>query len=105
VEELRQFDAMILAIGGKVARPAIPGIDSTRVCAFEDVLRCKVEGCECHPGDREPPLACGQTVLVWGDHFAAADSAEKLAGDGKKVCVVTENREFTQWMGPSHSAM
>jgi 2,4-dienoyl-CoA reductase-like NADH-dependent reductase (Old Yellow Enzyme family)/thioredoxin reductase len=102
LEELRGFDAVILATGSKVARPAIPGIDSTRVCTFEDVLRCKVEGCEYHPGDREPPLECGQTVLVWGDHFAAADSAEKLAGDGKKVYVVTENREFAQWMEPCH---
>ena len=45
VEELRQFDAAILTTGGKVAWPAIPGIDSSRVCTFEDVLRCKVEGC------------------------------------------------------------
>ncbi len=102
VEELRQFDAVILATGGKVARPAIPGIDSSPVCTFEDVLRCKVEGCEYYPTDRQPPLECGPTVLIWGDHFAAADSAEKLAGDGKKVYVVTENREFAQWMEPCH---
>ena len=101
-EELRQFDAVILATGGKVPRPAIPGADSPRVCTFEDVLRCKVEGCEYHSGDREPPLECGPAVLVWGDHFAAADTAEKLAGDGKKVCVVTEKREFAQWMEPCH---
>jgi thioredoxin reductase len=93
---------VILATGGKVPRPAIPGADSPRVCTFEDVLRCKVEGCEYHSGDREPPLECGPAVLVWGDHFAAADTAEKLAGDGKKVCVVTEKREFAQWMEPCH---
>jgi 2,4-dienoyl-CoA reductase-like NADH-dependent reductase (Old Yellow Enzyme family)/thioredoxin reductase len=102
LDELREFDAVILATGGKVAQPAIPGIDSSRVCTFEDVLRCKVEGCEYHPGDRQPPLECGQTVLVWGDHFAAADSAEKLAADGKQVYLVTENREFAQWMEPCH---
>ena len=101
-EELRQFDAVILATGGKVARPAIPGIDSSRVCTFEDVLRCEVEGCEYYPTDRQPPIECGAMVLVWGDHFAAADSAEKLAADGNKVYVVTGNREFAQWMEPCH---
>ena len=101
-EELRQFDAVVLATGSKVTRPAIPGINSPQVCTFEDVLRCKVEGCEYYPTDRQPPTECGPTVLIWGDHFAAADSAEKLAADGKKVYVVTENREFAQWMEPCH---
>jgi len=67
-----------------------------------DVLRCAASSCDYFPQDREPPLDCGQTVLVWGDHFGAADAAEKLAAEGRKVYVVTENREFAQWMEPCH---
>jgi thioredoxin reductase len=48
------------------------------------------------------PLDYGESVLVWGDHFGAADAAEKLAGDGKKVYVVTENPDFAEWMEPCH---
>jgi thioredoxin reductase len=72
------------------------------VCTFEDVLRCGVEACECFPQGRGLPVKCGKRVLIWGDHFGASDAAEKLAADGKKVYVVTENREFAQWLEPCH---
>ena len=102
VEELKNFDAVILATGGRIVRPAIPGIDADLVITFTDVLRCAATSCEYYPEDREPPLDCGETVLIWGDHFGAADAAEKLAAEGRKVYVVTENREFAQWMEPCH---
>jgi NADPH-dependent 2,4-dienoyl-CoA reductase/sulfur reductase-like enzyme len=101
-EELGQFDAVILASGGRVKRPEIPGVDAPLVCTFQDVLRCRMESCEYYPDDRAPPVECGRIVLVWGDHFGAADTAEKLAGDGRKVYVVTENAEFAPWMEPCH---
>jgi thioredoxin reductase len=41
-------------------------------------------------------------VLIWGDHFGAADAAEKLGTDGKKVYIVTESKEFAAWMEPIH---
>jgi len=102
VEDLKPFDAVILATGGRVARPDVPGIDLPRVVTFPDVLRCEMKHCEFYPDDKAPPVACGDTVLIWGDHFAAADTAEKLAASGKKVYVVTENREFAEWMEPCH---
>jgi len=102
VEDLKNFDAVILATGGRIARPAIPGIDADLVITFTDVLRCTATSCEFYPEDREPPLDCGETVLIWGDHYGAADAAEKLAAEGRKVYVVTENREFAQWMEPCH---
>ena len=102
VEDLKNFDAVILATGGRIARPAVPGIDADLVITFTDVLRCTATSCEFYPEDREPPLDCGETVLIWGDHFGAADAAEKLAAEGRKVYVVTENREFAQWMEPCH---
>lgn len=102
LEALRQFDVVIVATGGNVARPDIPGIDSSIVCTFEDVLRCKEVDCEFYPAGKEPPVECGDTVLVWGDHFGAADSAEKLGTEGKKVYLVTEQSEFAGWMEPCH---
>lgn len=103
VEELESFDAVILATGGRVAWPDVSGVDGPCVSTFHDVLRCRTEKCEFFPEDKPPPLAeCGQTVLVWGDHFAAADAAEKLAGEGRKVYVVTDRPEFAQWMEPCH---
>ena len=102
VEELKSFDAVILATGGRVARPDIPGIDLPLVYTFEDVLRCNLQNCEFHVEDKQPPDECGPAVLIWGDHFGAADAAEKLAHGDKRVFLVTENREFAEWMEPCH---
>jgi thioredoxin reductase len=102
VEELRQFDAVVLATGGKIAEPDIPGIELPLVCTFEDVLRCGMTSCEFYPEDKPPPAQCGSSVLIWGDHFGAVDATERLAGDGRKVYLVTENQEFAEWMEPCH---
>jgi len=102
VEVLKPFDAVIVATGGRVVRPDVPGIHLPLVCTFEDVLRCTMENCQYHDSGKAPPVQCGPTVLVWGDHFGAADAAEKLASEGKQVYVVTENREFAAWMEPCH---
>jgi 2,4-dienoyl-CoA reductase-like NADH-dependent reductase (Old Yellow Enzyme family)/thioredoxin reductase len=101
-DELKAFDAVILATGGKTARPDVPGVDSPIVVTFHDVLRCRTTDCEYYPEDKAPPVECGQNVLIWGDHFAAADAAEKLAGQGRQVTVVTESPEFAAWMEPCH---
>ena len=93
---------MIVATGARFARPDVPGIDLPLVVTFEDVLRCHTERCEFYCSGKPSPAACGETVLVWGDHFGAADTAEKLAFEGKKVFVVTEAAEFAQWMEPCH---
>ncbi len=101
-EQLRPFDAVILATGARFARPDVPGIDLPLVVTFEDVLRCHTERCEFYCSSKPSPAACGQTVLVWGDHFGAADTAERLAFEGRQVFVVTEAAEFAQWMEPCH---
>jgi 2,4-dienoyl-CoA reductase-like NADH-dependent reductase (Old Yellow Enzyme family)/thioredoxin reductase len=102
VDELKQFDAVVLAGGGKIARPDIPGIDLPLVCTFEDVLRCGLTSCEFYPDDKLPPMECGSAVLIWGDHFAAVDATERLAGEGREVTIVTEKAEFAEWMEPCH---
>lgn len=102
VEQLREFDAVVVATGARVVRPDVPGIDASIVCTFEDVLRCGAGGCEHHPDDKAPPVDCGRTVLIWGDHFAAVDAAERLGIAGRKVFIVTEQREFARWLEPCH---
>ncbi len=102
-EELKKYDVVLVATGAGVARPDIKGIDSERVCTYEDVLRCKAKNCEYWPkGGKAEPAKVGDTVLIWGDYYGAADAAEKLGTEGKKVYIITENSEFAAWMEPSH---
>ncbi|UCE47659.1 MAG: FAD-dependent oxidoreductase, partial [Phycisphaerales bacterium] len=101
-KDLKRFDVVLLAAGGRVVKPDIPGIDLPFVVTFEDVLRCKSKKCEYYPKGKAKPVECGRNVLIWGDHFGAADAAEKLGCDGKKVTIVTENRDFAEWMEPCH---
>jgi len=103
VKDLKGFDVVLLAAGGRVAKPDIPGIDLPFVTTFEDVLRCKNTKCEYYPSpNKAKPVECGQNVLIWGDHFGAADTAERLGCAGKKVTIVTENHDFAEWMEPCH---
>jgi len=102
-DELKDFDAVLVATGSEVIRPDIKGIDSSCVCTFEDILRCKSTNCEYWPKNGKPePVEVGDTVLIWGDHYGAADTAEKLGTAGKKIYIVTENSEFASWMEPCH---
>lgn len=103
-EELKKYDVVLIAVGGSVVRPEVNGIDSDGVCTFEDVLRCNLKNCEYYPKgkDKEDPVEVGNTVMIWGDSFGAVDVAEKLGIEGKKVYIVTENREFAAWMEPIH---
>jgi 2,4-dienoyl-CoA reductase-like NADH-dependent reductase (Old Yellow Enzyme family)/thioredoxin reductase len=102
LQRLKTFDAVLLATGSRVVRPNVPGINLPFVVTFEDVLRCKNKKCEHYPEDKLPPVECGDTVLIWGDHFGAADAAERLGHAGKKVFIVTPNRDFAEWMEPCH---
>jgi thioredoxin reductase len=102
IDTLRRYDVVVLATGGRVARPDIPGINNPFVTTFEDVLRCSSKKCEYYPKDKGEPVECGNTVLVWGDHYGAVDVVERLGGLGKRVYVVTENNEFAKWLEPCH---
>jgi NADPH-dependent 2,4-dienoyl-CoA reductase/sulfur reductase-like enzyme len=101
--DLKGFDAVLVSTGSRVVRPDIPGIDSDRVCTFQDVLRCQMKNCEYWPkGGKPEPVKVGDTVLIWGDYYAAVDAAEKLGTSGKKIIIVTRNREFGSWVEPCH---
>jgi 2,4-dienoyl-CoA reductase-like NADH-dependent reductase (Old Yellow Enzyme family)/thioredoxin reductase len=102
-KDLAKFDAVFVATGYKVVRPEIKGIDLPLVTTFEDVLRCKNTTCEFWPKNgKAAPVTVGETVLVWGDYFGAADVTEKLGMEGKQVILVTPNKEFAPWMEPCH---
>jgi thioredoxin reductase len=57
-------------------------------------MACPKVSCEFHPKDRKPRKLEGTRVVVWGDHYAAADTAAHLASIGKEVAVVTDRKEF-----------
>jgi 2,4-dienoyl-CoA reductase-like NADH-dependent reductase (Old Yellow Enzyme family)/thioredoxin reductase len=92
VDELRAFDLVLNATGARSYVPPVVG-DTSRVVPFEETMACPKVACECHPGGRKMHKL-GARVLLWGDHYAATDTAAWLADIGREVTIVTENREF-----------
>jgi hypothetical protein len=75
--------------------------DATRVVPFEESMACPKIACECHPGGRRM-RKLGARVLLWGDGYAAADTAAFLASVGKQVTIVTENPDFASELEVIH---
>ncbi len=92
VDELREYDVVLNATGAESYVPEVHG-RADLVVPFEDAMACPKVACECHPGGRRL-TKLGQRVLLWGDHYAATDTAAFLGAHGKEVTIVTENREF-----------
>ena len=92
VEELREFDIVLNATGARSFVPDVAG-DASGVVPFEEAMACPKVACECHPGERRM-RKLGKRVLLWGDSYAATDTAAFLADIGKDLTIVTENREF-----------
>lgn len=92
VEELKGFDLVLNATGAISYIPEVFG-NRDKVIGFEEVIACPKVNCEFNPGDRKATKV-GDRVLIWGDHYAAADTATYLASIGKQVTIVTEKHEF-----------
>ena len=92
VDELRGFDVVLNATGAISYVPEVLGAVET-IVPFEEAMACPKIACECHPGARTLHKL-GSHVLLWGDHYAAADTAAFLGSIGRQVTIVTENREF-----------
>ena len=92
VDELRGFDVVLNATG---AHRTCPMSSATRAGSSRSrrSMACPKIACECHPGGRRM-RKLGARVLLWGDGYAAADTAAFLASIGKQVTIVTEHREF-----------
>ena len=91
VEQLKEFDVVLNATGAVSYVPECIGAE--RVVPFEEAIACPKVTCPFHPKDRKMRKT-GEKVLVWGDHYAAADTAAALAGMGKDVSIVTDKKEF-----------
>ena len=92
VDELRGFDVVLNATGAESYVPDVAGRRDL-VVPFEDAMACPKVACECHPGRRKL-VKLGNRVLLWGDHYAAADTAAFLGAHGKQVTIVTDRHEF-----------
>ncbi len=90
--ELAGFDLVLNATGASSYVPEVAG-RADLVVPFEAAMACPKVSCECHPGGRRTQKL-GARVLVWGDDYAAVDTATFLASAGKQVTIVTERREF-----------
>jgi 2,4-dienoyl-CoA reductase-like NADH-dependent reductase (Old Yellow Enzyme family)/thioredoxin reductase len=92
--DLKDFELVVNATGASSYVPEVRGLKD-RVVPFEEAMACPKVTCEFHPKDgRKPRKLEGTRVVVWGDHYAAVDTATYLASIGKEVLVVTDRREF-----------
>jgi thioredoxin reductase len=92
---------VLAGTGAKTVVPDIPGAE--KGVKFEDIMVCDRKNCEFWPkeGKREA-VKPGQKVIVWGNHYAASDTAEALAQRGREVIIVTEDAEFCPDIEPIH---
>jgi 2,4-dienoyl-CoA reductase-like NADH-dependent reductase (Old Yellow Enzyme family) len=101
VADLKGFDVVVNATGARSYVPQCHGL-ADKVVPFEEAIACPKVTCEFHPNnaaksnrqERKPRKLEGTKVIVWGDHYAAVDTATYLASIGKEVTIVTDRREF-----------
>jgi len=94
IAELSSYDVVINATGARSYVPEVAGL-AEKVIPFEKILVCSKISCEFHPKDlRKPEKLEGTKVIVWGDHYPAADTAAYLASIGKEVTIITPYKEF-----------
>jgi 2,4-dienoyl-CoA reductase-like NADH-dependent reductase (Old Yellow Enzyme family)/thioredoxin reductase len=101
VKDLTGYDVVVNATGARSYAPEVHGL-TDRVVPFEEAIACPKVTCEFHPAgagraekhERKPRKLDGNRVIVWGDHYAAVDTATYLASIGKEVTIVTHNKEF-----------
>jgi 2,4-dienoyl-CoA reductase-like NADH-dependent reductase (Old Yellow Enzyme family)/thioredoxin reductase len=101
VKDLKAYDVVVNATGARSYVPEVHGL-SEKVVPFEEAIACPKVTCEFHPAnankaekhERKPWKLEGTKVIVWGDHYAAVDTATYLASIGKEVTIVTDRKEF-----------
>jgi thioredoxin reductase len=94
LEELKEYNVVLNATGAKSFVPEVNGM-AEKVVAMEDAFACPKVTCEFYPKDsKRMPAKLGEKVIVWGDHYGAADLVAYLGAIGKDVTVVTDRKEF-----------
>ncbi len=62
---------------------------------MEEAFSCPKATCEFYPkGSGRKGVKLGEKVIIWGDHYGAADLVAFLGAAGKDVTVVTDRKEF-----------
>ena len=99
--EKEKPNAIIIATGAENFRPEIPGINLKNTILFSDVLKCSKKNCEYFPEGRKiDTVKIGEKVVIWGNGWASADTAEVLSRRGKDVTVITEDDIYLPDMEP-----
>ncbi len=80
-------DELVLATGGKVITPDIPGLDKIAPVYAVDVLEGKAE--------------VGPQVVIIGAELVACELAEYLANQGKKVTILRRGSEVAAKVNPT----
>ncbi len=94
LEELKKFDVVLNATGAVSYAPEVNGLRD-KIISMEQAFSCPKVNCEFYPKDSGRKLCkLGEKVVVWGDHYGAADLVGYLGAAGKDVTVVTDQKEF-----------
>ncbi len=94
LEELKKYEVVLNATGAVSYVPDVIGLKE-RVVPLEEVFACPKTTCEFYPKDSgRKNRKLGEKVIIWGDHYAAADLVAFLGAAGKDVTVVTDRKEF-----------
>ncbi|MBN1298518.1 MAG: FAD-dependent oxidoreductase [Actinobacteria bacterium] len=94
VEELKKFEVVLNATGAVSYIPDVNGL-TERITSMEAAFSCPKATCEFYPkGSGRKGVKLGEKVIVWGDHYGAADLVAFLGAAGKDVTVVTDRKEF-----------
>ena len=102
IEDMKGYDVVVNATGARSYVPEVSGL-TDRVIPFEEIVACPKVSCEFYPKDgRKPRKLEGTRVIVWGDHYAATDTAAHLASIGKEVIIVTDRKEFASTVEVIH---
>ncbi len=92
--ELKNYEVVLNATGAVSFVPEVNGL-SDKVVSMEEVFACPKTTCEFYPKDSgRKNRKLGEKVIVWGDHYGAADLVAFLGAAGKDVTVVTDRKEF-----------
>ena len=94
VEELKSYEVVLNATGAVSYVPDVAGLKE-KVVSLEEAIACPKTTCEFYPqGSGRKNRKLGEKVIVWGDHYGAADLVAFLGAAGKDVTVVTDRKEF-----------
>ena len=101
IDMLKEYDVVLCGTGSDTVIPDVPGKE--KGIRFNDVLICQAVKCPYYPEEgKKKPAPVGDNVVIWGDHYALTDTAEALGMKGKKLTLITENKDWGADLEPVH---